>query len=80
MTHTPHELADEFPDLRQRIHDLKTTDERFAHLAERYHALNREIHRIDAGIEGASDEHAETLKKQRLQLKDRIAGMLRAPA
>lgn len=76
MSHTPHELHDEFPEAAQQIHDLKLADTHFATLADRYHVLNREIHRIDAGIEAASDDRAEALKKERLSLLDEVAKKL----
>jgi hypothetical protein len=77
MSHVPHELADEFPQYAALIHTLKESDAHFAKLAERYHAVNREIHRIEAEVEPASDEVVETLKKQRLALADEIGTMLR---
>jgi len=47
-------------------------------LAERYHVLNREIHRIDSGIEPASEDRTEELKKERLSLLDTIQLALKA--
>lgn len=76
MSHTPNELADVFPDQADALHQLKLTDAHFAKLAEQHHALNREIHRIETEIDAASDDHLETLKKERLQLLDSIAAML----
>ncbi len=76
MTHTPHELAEEFPEHRERLHALKMESAHFRHLAEGYHLVNREIHRAEAGSESLSDEHLEELKKKRLQLKDQIAALL----
>lgn len=76
MSNTPHELAAEFPNDHALLHDLKMTNPHFVTLAERYHAVNGEIHRIEAGIENTSDDYAETLKKQRLALIDEIAAML----
>lgn len=76
MSHTPHELHDEFPEAAQKIHDLKQSDTHFAILADRYHVLNREIHRIDSGIEAASDDRTEALKKERLSLLDEVATKL----
>jgi uncharacterized protein YdcH (DUF465 family) len=78
MSHTPHELHDEFPDAAEHIHALKTQDKRFAALAERYHILNREIHRIDSGIEAASEDRTEELKKERLSLLDAVQLALKA--
>lgn len=76
MSNTPHELAAEFPEDHDRLHELKLTNPHFVALAERYHDVNGEIHRIEAGIETPSDEYTETLKKKRLALLDEIAGMV----
>ncbi|OZA94245.1 YdcH family protein [Altererythrobacter sp. H2] len=83
MSHTPHELADEFPQDRDLIHRLKQDDAHFARLAEAYHTVNRAIHRIESEVEPASDERAEELKKERLALADDLSAMLakaRTPA
>lgn len=76
MSNTPHELAAEFPDDHALLHELKLTDRHFVTLAERYHEVNGELHRIEAQIETPSDEYTETLKKKRLALIDEIAGIL----
>ena len=76
--HTPNELHDAFPEDAEALHRLKVTNAHFAKLAERHHAVNREIHRIEAEIEAASDERVEALKKERLHLLDEIAEMLEA--
>lgn len=80
MSHVPHELHEEFPDSADRIHDLKMKNNHFAKLADRYHELNRTIHRMETDVEPTSDMTLEDLKKQRLHLKDEILGMLNAPA
>ncbi len=76
MTHTPHELADEFPEHTDLIHKLKTADAHFAKLADAYHEVNRDIHRAETRVEATSDEHEEELRKRRLRLKDEIAALL----
>ncbi len=78
MSHTPHELHEEFPEAVDKLHALKLSDHHFARLSERYHEINREIHRIETNVEPASDETLEDLKKQRLHLKDEIAAMIAA--
>jgi len=78
MTHTPHELGEKFPDKKDKIHELKMNNEHFAHLADKYHEVNREIHRIEAEVEAASDVRAEELKKERIKLLDEIVKMLDA--
>ena len=76
MSHTPHRLTDEFPNDHELLHQLKLGNPHFVNLAERYHYVNDEIHRIEAGLENTSDEYAETLKKKRLALVDEISGLL----
>jgi uncharacterized protein YdcH (DUF465 family) len=78
MTHVPHGLHEEFPQSAAAISKLKIGDAHFARLAETYEHVNREIHRVEAEIEPASDEALEELKKRRLKLKDEIAAMLRS--
>ncbi len=74
--HTPHELHDEFPHDAEVLHRLKLTSPHFVKLADRHHEVNREIHRIAAEIEAASDERVEALKRERLHLLDEVAAMI----
>ena len=76
MAHTPHELAEDFPEHADKIHDLKMNDAHFARLADDYHKVNREVHRVEAGVEAASQEREEELRKTRMRLKDEIAAIL----
>ena len=77
MSDTPHELHEEFPEYRAKIHTLKVGNPRFRRLQDEYHALNREIHRGETNIEPMDDFRLESLRKQRLKLKDELFGMLR---
>ena len=79
MSHTPHELAEEFPDQHEKLHELKVSDAHFNKLSEEYHSINRQIHRYEAGVEATSDFHLEDLKKKRLYLIDKIRGMMNSP-
>lgn len=76
MTHVPHEIAEEFPEYKDKIHDLKLGDGHFARLFDEYHELNREIHRIEAAGINVSDQEYENLKLVRIRLKDEIYQML----
>jgi uncharacterized protein YdcH (DUF465 family) len=78
MSHVPHELHEEFPEAADTLHALKTNDAHFARLADEYHTVNREVHRIETDVEPTSDEVLEDLKKKRLNLKDQIAAILAA--
>lgn len=73
MSHTPHELAAEFPNDHEVLHQLKLNNAHFVTLSARYHEVNGELHRIESEIETPSDSYTETLKKQRLALIDEIA-------
>ncbi|HKL70620.1 YdcH family protein [Salibaculum sp.] len=72
MSHTPHELAEEFPDHAETIHRLKVEDAHFAKLFDEYHAVNRAVHRAETDVEPTDDLHMADLRKQRLALKDEI--------
>jgi hypothetical protein len=78
MSHTPHELAAEFPDHQQRIHDLKLSDAHFARLCDEYHEVNRAVHRAETRAEVVAESHEAALRRQRLTLKDQIAARLTA--
>ena len=71
-----HELAKEFPELKDKIHDMKIGNAHFAKLFEEYHLLDRDILRIEQGLDPASDVRAEELKKKRHVLKDTLYQML----
>jgi uncharacterized protein YdcH (DUF465 family) len=76
MSHTPHELAAEFPEYAERMHALKTQDAHFARLFDEYHQVNREIHRAETNIEPMDDLTMIDLRKTRLRLKDQLYGLL----
>jgi len=70
------DLAHEFPELKQRIHDLKTGSAQFRSLYGEYRSLDDEVHRIEQQIETPSDAYTEQVKRRRAHLKDRLYGML----
>jgi hypothetical protein len=78
MSHTPHELAEEFPEHAAKIHALKLANAHFQKLAEAYHAINRAIHRAETSIQPIDGMAEETLRKQRLRMKDEIQAILTA--
>lgn len=73
-----HDLFHEFPEHVERIHELKAKDSHFAHLFDKYHEVDKEIYRIEQGVETPADEYTEQLKKQRLLLKDELLALLTA--
>ncbi|MCH8466459.1 MAG: YdcH family protein [Roseinatronobacter sp.] len=80
MSHTPHELAEEFPQAVELMHKLKLEDAHFARLAEDYHEVNRAIHRAETLVEPVSDTHETEMRRKRMVLKDEIARILAAAA
>lgn len=78
MSHTPHELAEEFPDQVERLHALRATDPHFARLVTEYHEVNRLVHRAETHVEPVGDAHEAQLRRRRMELKDAIARRLAA--
>ncbi len=76
MTHTPHELAEEFPEKIELMSDLKQSNAHFAKLADEYHELNRAVHRAETNVEPISEAAETELRKKRAVLKDEIWGIL----
>jgi uncharacterized protein YdcH (DUF465 family) len=76
MSHVLHDLHAEFPDDGEILHELKVSNRHFRTVSDRYHDVNKEIHRIESEVEAASDERSEELKKQRLVILDEVAGMI----
>ena len=78
MSHTPHELSEEFPDQAEKIHSLKQSDAHFSELVDQYHEVNRTIHRMETEVEPVATHTEEDARKKRLALKDEIAAYLNA--
>ncbi len=78
MSHTPHELSEDFPEATQRIHDLKQSDAHFARLAAEYHEVNRNVHRAETNVEPVDDLVMVEMRKRRMALKDEISRILNA--
>ncbi|WP_417207107.1 YdcH family protein [Antarctobacter sp.] len=78
MSHTPHELSEEFPEFADKMHKLKQSDAHFAKLADEYHEINRQVHRAETNVEPMEHLAEDQLRKQRASLKDEIYGILRA--
>ncbi|MBV7396809.1 YdcH family protein [Mameliella sediminis] len=77
MSHTPHELAEEFPEFADKMHELKQSDAHFTKLADEYHEINRQVHRAETNVEPMEQLAEDQLRKQRAVLKDEIYAILR---
>ncbi|WP_286239346.1 YdcH family protein [Neptuniibacter halophilus] len=73
-----HDLIHEFPEHRQRIHELKMEDGRFARLFDEYHQVTKEVEKMEAEIEAVCTRTEEEAKYKRLRLKDELYAMLQA--
>jgi len=65
-----------FPEYRDLITHLKNNDLHFTKLFDRHNELDQKINNIEANIEPASDAEIETLKKEKLNLKDQLYAIL----
>ncbi len=65
-----------FPEYRELITQLKHTDLHFTRLFDRHNELDQKIKNIEAQIELATQEATESLKKEKLRLKDEIYQLL----
>lgn len=73
-----HDLVHEFPEFHAKITELKTSDNHFARLFEKYDDITHAIYRAETEVEPTTDEHLEEMKKERLFLKDELFAMLSA--
>ncbi len=76
MSHFLHDLHAEFPANSEILHSLKLTDPHYAKVADDYHTLNKNIQRIESGIEASSDDRIEEYKKRRLAMLDEVSAMI----
>jgi uncharacterized protein YdcH (DUF465 family) len=70
-----HDLHHEFPQLDEKIHEMKVSNTHFKKLFEEYHDVNNDIHRIEMSMVYTDDELKE-MKTKRLLLKDKLLLML----
>ena len=69
-----------FPEYRDLITQLKTTDHHFLNLFDKHNDLDQKIKNMESGIEPATSIAIETLKKEKLALKDELYQILRKAA
>lgn len=66
-----------FPEYRELITKLKTTDHHFTRLFDQHNALDQKIKNMENHVEAGTPDQIETLKKEKLQLKDQLYAILR---
>ena len=66
-----------FPEHRELISRLKTSDHHFAKIFDKHNALDQRIKNMEAGTESATHVEIESLKNEKLLFKDQIYALLK---
>ena len=66
-----------FPEYRDLITKLKNEDAHFALLFDKHNEIGQKIKNQEANIELATQQEVETLKKEKLKIKDELYAILR---
>ena len=66
-----------FPEYRDLITQLKTSDHHFLHLFDKHNELDQKIKNMEASISPGTHDEIETLKKEKLQIKDQLYVILK---
>ena len=66
-----------FPEYRDLITELKTSDHHFIRLFDKHNELDRVIRHKEAHMEPGTPTEIETLKKEKLLLKDQLYVILK---
>lgn len=66
-----------FPEYRDLISQLKTTDRHFVTLFDKHNELDQKIKNMEARIEPATHDEIERLKKEKLLCKDELHSLLK---
>ena len=71
-----HDLIHEFPELKDRIHELKTHDHHFRKLFDQYHELTRSVENMENEVTPVTSLTEEEAKMKRVHLKDELYKIL----
>ena len=66
-----------FPEYRDLITHLKTTDRHFLNLFDKHNELDQKIKNMETHVEPGTPMEIEILKKEKLALKDELYTLLR---
>lgn len=69
-----------FPEYRELITRLKSEDAHFTRLFDEHNTLDQRIKNLEARIELGTESEIETLKKEKLNLKDQLYTILKEAA
>ncbi|MDD5030887.1 MAG: DUF465 domain-containing protein [Rhodoferax sp.] len=66
-----------FPEYRDLITELKSSNAHFVSLFQQHNALDQQVKRMVSRTDPATPEEIEKLKKEKLRLKDEIYALLK---
>ncbi len=66
-----------FPEHRDLITKLKTTDRHFLHLFDKHNDLDQKIKNMETHVEPGTPTEIENLKKEKLLIKDQLFAILK---
>lgn len=69
-----------FPEYRDLITQLKTSDSHFVRLFDKHNELDQRIKNMESHVASGTPEEIEVLKKEKLQLKDQLYVILQKAA
>ncbi|GGP28188.1 YdcH family protein [Silvimonas amylolytica] len=69
-----------FPEYRDLITQLKQCDPHFTRLFNRHNELDHAIKHIEIHVPGYNDLEVETMKKEKLRIKDELHVLLKKAA
>ena len=73
-----HPLAQDLPAYKDAIHNLKLNDAHFSRLMEKYEVLDKRIVRIEQGLEHIPELVLDSLKVERVNMKDSLVSYLKS--
>jgi uncharacterized protein YdcH (DUF465 family) len=65
-----------FPEYRDLISELKTSDRYFQALFDKHNTLDQRIKNMESRLEPGTPDEIEVLKKKKLAIKDELYGLL----
>jgi len=71
-----HDLHHDFPELDEKIHELKLGNNHFRRLYDEYHQLTRSVENMENEVTPTSTRTEEEMKAKRVRLKDELYQML----
>lgn len=67
-----------FPEHRDLISKLKTTDRHFLNLFDKHNEIDQQIVKMETHVIPGTPEEIEVLKKEKLLLKDQLYAILKS--